>query len=300
MRPLKILIASTLMLAAAATVPVFGQEKTPSMADASSLMATQDWPSAARAFQAITEAEPENGPAWFGLGRSLFNSRQVDRALEAYAKTLELGFQPPRTMIHLARCHAIKGEDAEAIAWLEKAAATGAGIFQAISTTQEFGRLRENAAFRDLIEKIQPCNSPAHHMLDFWLGSWRVVTGEDQRQVGKNSIQKILNGCAIIENWESGAGGEGKSLFYYHDVEKIWKQVWITDGQRLKEKHLIAVLDGGVVRFQGEIPLPDGGFVLDRTTLVPLPENRVRQIIEQSADGGETWQVGFDALYVQD
>ncbi len=295
-----LVIASILMLAVAATIPAFGQAKAPSMEDATSLMASQDWPGAARAFQAVTEAEPENAAAWFGLGRSLFNSRQVDRAIEAYAKTLELGFQPPRTMIHLARCHSIKGEDAEAIAWLEKAAATGSNIYQALSTTQEFERLRANPAFRALIDKVRPCNSPAHRVLDFWLGSWRVVTGEDQRQVGKNSIQKILNGCAIIENWQSLAGGEGKSLFYYHDVEKTWKQVWITDGQRLKEKHLIAVLDGGAVRFQGEIPLPNGDLVLDRTTLVPLPENRVRQIIEQSSDGGETWQVGFDALYVQD
>ncbi len=297
MRPLKTLVLSIALLAVAA-LPASGQDQAPTMEDATALMASQDWPGAARALQAITGAEPDNAPAWFGLGHALFNSRQVDRAQEAWAKALELDFQPARTMIHLARCHAIKGEDAEAVTLLEKAAAS-TNIYQALETTEEFRRLRENAAFQKLMEQIRPCNTPAYRTLDFWVGSWRVVTGEDQQQVGKNSIQKILNGCAIIENWQSLSGGEGKSLFYYHDVEQTWKQVWITDGQRIKEKHMIGVLDNGAVRFQGELRLPDGRIVLDRTTLTPLPENRVRQVIEQSADGGETWQVAFDALYVQ-
>ena len=93
-------------------------------------------------------------------------------------------------------------------------------------------------------------------------------------------------------------GFEGKSLFYYHDLEKTWKQVWVTNAQSLKEKRLIAELEGGALRFQGELPQGDGSRVLDRTTLYPLPEGRVRQVIEQSRDGGETWQVGFDAIYL--
>ena len=295
MRLLKTLIIVPVLVFLSATS---AQGQTPSMEDAAALMASQDWPSAARAFQTITEKEPENAPAWFGLGQSLFNSRQVDRALDAYTKSLELGFQPPLTMIHLARCHAIKGEDTAAIDWITKAATTGAGIYQTLEATEEFNRLRDNPTFQQIVEQLKPCNTPAHRVLDFWLGSWRVVSGDDQRQVGKNSIQKILNGCAIIENWE-GPTGEGKSLFYYHDVEKTWKQVWITDSQHIKEKHLLSVLEGGAVRFQGEISRPEGGFILDRTTLYPLPEHRVRQVIEQSVDGGETWQVGFDALYVQ-
>ncbi len=281
-----------------AVFPVLAQAPTPSLEDAAGLMANQDWPGAAQAFRALTEAEPTNAAAWFGLGRSLFESHQVDGAIEAYGKSLELGFQPARTMIHLARCHAIKGEDDQAISWLEKAAATEANIYQAIESTQEFSRLREKPAFANLVDKLRPCNTPEHRLLDFWIGSWRVVAGEAEQQVGKNSINKILNGCAIIENWESISGGEGKSLFYYHDGDKIWKQVWITDGQGLKEKKLIGVLKNGAVRFQGELRTASGGIVLDRTTLIPLEEGRVRQIIEQSADGGETWQLGFDGLYL--
>jgi hypothetical protein len=65
----------------------------------------------------------------------------------------------------------------------------------------------------------------------------------------------------------------------------------------LKEKRLVEDYVGGV-RFQGELPLRDGSTLLDRTTLTPLPDGRVRQVIEQSRDGGKSWRVGFDALYL--
>ncbi|MEM7582846.1 MAG: hypothetical protein AAF560_05655, partial [Acidobacteriota bacterium] len=57
--------------------------------------------------------------------------------------------------------------------------------------------------------------------------------------------------------------------------------------------------DNGAVRFQGEIRNADGSRLLDRTTLNPISENRVQQIIEQSRDGGETWQKTFDAIYIR-
>ena len=77
--------------------------------------------------------------------------------------------------------------------------------------------------------------------------------------------------------------------------------MWVTDDARqvggTKEKHLVARLPGGGVRFQGELPLPDGRLILDRTTLTPMGPGEVRQVIETSRDGGGTWHAGFDARY---
>jgi len=44
--------------------------------------------------------------------------------------------------------------------------------------------------------------------------------------------------------------------------------------------------------------LPDVRSFLDRTTLTPMEEGKVRQVIETSRDEGERWRTGFDAVYV--
>ncbi len=142
------------------------------------------------------------------------------------------------------------------------------------------------------------CDSdPAYHKLDFWIGRWEVFNNGDGTKDGTNLIEKILRGCAIIENWQDISGSEGKSLFYYQAATKRWKQVWVTDAGPMKEKKLTEEFKGGAVRFQGEIPHRDGSSHLDRTTLTPLPGDRVRQVIETSTDGGKTWKTGYDAEY---
>lgn len=136
------------------------------------------------------------------------------------------------------------------------------------------------------------------HRLDFWVGEWDVYVGD--RRVGTDRIEKILDGCAIVEHWTGAEGSEGKSLFYYSAPKDEWKQVWVTSNATrvagLKEKTLIERFEAGGVRFQGRVPLPDGTEAIDRTTLTPLPDGTVRQVIEASMDG-ESWRTNFDAIY---
>ena len=138
----------------------------------------------------------------------------------------------------------------------------------------------------------------AFAMLDFWVGDWNVY--QDTTLVGTNRIEKVLSGCAVIEHWRAVGGAEGKSLFYYQPATAQWKQVWVTENPAspgsVKEKVLTEKLAGGGVRFQGEIPLRGGATYLDRTTLTPLPDGRVRQLIEIARDG-KTWETTFDAVY---
>ena len=149
-------------------------------------------------------------------------------------------------------------------------------------------------------KKIHSCNDdPGFHKLDFWLGDWNVRIGT--RLVGTNQIVKILRGCAIIENWTGTDGSEGKSLFYYDSDHEAWKQVWVTDAAYgpggLKEKKLVKQFRDGSLMFQGEVVLGNGTSYLDRTTLIPKADGTVRQWIEISTDGGETWTSTFDAIY---
>ena len=140
----------------------------------------------------------------------------------------------------------------------------------------------------------------AYHELDFWVGEWDVFAKDEkgvEQKVGTNRIEKVLDGCAVIENWKDVEGHEGKSLFYYRPVQGDWKQVWVTDTGPIKVKTLILEMPDGGVRFQGELAKRSGGTYLDRTTLAPLPGGKVRQVIEISTDAGKNWQAGFDAEY---
>lgn len=140
---------------------------------------------------------------------------------------------------------------------------------------------------------------PAWHILDFWIGNWKVYDAATGQLDGTNRIEPILRGCAIVENWsEATVSGEGKSLFYREGG--TWKQVWVTDSGSAKEKRLVAGAPPGGVRFQGEVLTRKGERVLDRTTLTPLPDGRVRQVIEISRDHGATWTTGYDAYYVRE
>lgn len=144
----------------------------------------------------------------------------------------------------------------------------------------------------------RPCESnPAYKRLDFWVGRWEVFVKD--KKVGDNLIEKTLSGCAAIENWKNARGREGKSLFYYEPAARQWKQVWVTDSGPMKEKAEVKDFPGPGVRFQGVVTLEDDTKVLDRTTLTPLEQGKVRQVIEESRDGGKTWEVTFDAIYVR-
>ena len=120
-------------------------------------------------------------------------------------------------------------------------------------------------------------------------------------RAGRNRVSKVLGGCAVTEEWVASDGSRGSSLFYYSTSEAVWKKVWVTDRALhpggLKEKHLVTRFAEGGVRFQGEITLPDGRRILDRTSLRPGAKGSVSQRIEISRDGGDSWTTTFDAEY---
>ena len=143
------------------------------------------------------------------------------------------------------------------------------------------------------------CDESAQYAaLDFWVGDWDVYVGTDR--VGKNTIEKIMQGCAVLEHWQSAEGDLGTSLFYV-DSQGSWKQVWVTEFATMpggvKEKIWQSTDNPREVRFQGRVHTQNGKSYLDRTTLTKLSRGRVRQLIEVSTDGGAAWRTIFDAEY---
>ena len=250
----------------------------------------QEWKQAADAYTELTASDPNNGRFWLRLGVAQLKLHEYQAAVPALEQAEQLGFHPDLTRFELAVAHAGLKQNDAAVDWLSKAVAAGFSDSESLDMAEELTALKGTPAFDAIYKEISsPCeNDPAYHALDFWIGTWEVRDPKGEYQ-GHNEIVKMLRSCAIQENWSSASHHDGKSLFYLDVSEKKWKQVWITDDGNMKEKSAIEHFPDGGIRFQGIVHGKDGSAVLDRTTLTPLPDGRVRQLVEQSTDQGKSW-----------
>src|SRR5882672_7825099 len=72
------------------------------------------------------------------------------------------------------------------------------------------------------------CSDVQARQFDFWIGRWAVT--EKGKPAGTNSIERILDGCALLENWTGAQGGSGKSLNFFDRADGKWHQTWV-DGR---------------------------------------------------------------------
>lgn len=144
-----------------------------------------------------------------------------------------------------------------------------------------------------------PCRATeVSRNLDFWVGDWDVYVGKDL--AGRDTVERILEGCAVTERWNGGAGDKGMSLFAYDARKDLWTQTWVTSNSALPGGIKVKVLRAhgpATTTFQGEIEGKTGAVYYDRTILTALPGGRVHQEIQVSRDG-VAWRSGFDAIYV--
>ncbi len=141
-----------------------------------------------------------------------------------------------------------------------------------------------------------PCADGPYRDFDFWVGEWDVADAAG-KAAGANAITNEQGGCVIVERWRSAQGGLGQSLNYYDPAAKKWKQLWVGLGILL---HMEGSLQGGAMRLEGPLQyLADGRVTTLRGTWSKLPDGRVRQFFEESADGGKSWTVWFDGYYTR-
>jgi len=143
-------------------------------------------------------------------------------------------------------------------------------------------------------QEKKPCADPMSRQFDFWVGDWEVKT-PDGKAAGTSSIQLILDNCIIFENWTGASGYHGKSLNVYNSTIGKWQQFWVDNqGGSL---YFAGEFRDTALWFQGESIDRDGNKLLEHLTFFPLAEDHVRQLWEQSKDGGKTWVVVFDGHY---
>ncbi len=140
----------------------------------------------------------------------------------------------------------------------------------------------------------RPCGAPQHRQFDFWIGEWDVRT-PDGKLAGTNRITPILGGCGLQENWTGAGGTTGTSLNTYDAARGLWHQTWIDSSGS------VLLLEGsfrdGKMVLSGVTRPAGSATTTDRITWEALRGGDVRQLWEQSSDGGTSWTVAFDGRY---
>ncbi|MGH9532394.1 MAG: tetratricopeptide repeat protein [Terriglobales bacterium] len=280
----------------------------PALADALSseadaAFAAQDWAKAARAYEQITQREPQNGQAWYRLGYAQHLLKRYDPAIAAYGHAVEINPANWRAIYNTAGAHALLGHPDQAFDWLNRLvdpATVGFAQIGAIEADSDFASLRTDARYQKILAAVDknanPCRDAAEsRQFDFWIGDWDVTTAQGQ-PAGTSSIQLILGSCVIFENWTSiGNGYAGKSLNIYNVPRKKWQQYWVDSAGAVT--FFEGGWEGSSLRLTGENAPRSGLLSLNRMTFTPLSPDKVRQHGEGSDDGGKTWTTRYDLIY---
>ena len=141
------------------------------------------------------------------------------------------------------------------------------------------------------------CTAPQYRQFDFWLGDWDLV-GADGKKSAEDKVVQVLGGCALQENWTGVKSGQGLSFSAYDPATRHWHQTLMDDG-------------GAVLKIEGEFA--DGKMILvgqrpsqkekgvtitHRIAWTPLQDHRVKQVWENSTNGGRTWRLVSEGTYV--
>jgi len=272
----------------------------PELEDAQILLQEQRYDDAIDMLSRLTEQEPEDGAAWFFYGYALHSKGELEKAIPIHEKAASLteGQLKATALYNIACAQARLGEPDKALDALERAFAAGFATPQNLRymrTDSDMDTIRGNERYTALVNgTIRAAMPEAQHRLDFWIGEWDVY-GRDGTKLGENSIGLRDGAWVIDESWTGSGGDRGRSVNYYDPVEKVRKQVWVSGGSVLE---MAGRFEDGAMRFKGVDKYRSGTTAEHRTTLTPLEEGRVRQFIEESTDGGETWNVKFDGVYV--
>ncbi|MGQ0650447.1 MAG: tetratricopeptide repeat protein [Gemmatimonadaceae bacterium] len=191
---------------------------------------------------------------------------------------------------------------------LEKAVAAGYSNVGAIEQEPSFRPLQGDARFIALRERVRinamPCLADSTaRAFDFWVGEWDVYVNGTAQLAGRNRIDRVSGGCAILENWTShvtilNGPSEGKSLNFVDPTTRKWRQVWMGSGGGLTNYEQGQYRDGAM-RFIYRTLNAQGQRVEGRFLFFNFGPDKVRQLQESTPDGGKTWQTVYDFIYVR-
>lgn len=226
---------------------------------------------------------------------ALLQAREFEAAIRAYESAVDLAPDQPRPRYQLAVACALAGKRERALANLAGAVEAGFRQPDLLAGEPAFAGYRTSSTYVSSLALARhnqaPCASDLdHRVFDFFAGHWSAST-PDGTVVGTNHIEVVLGGAALIERWTSVHGYTGTSLNRLDPGTRTWRQTWVDDQGDVVE-FVDGRFEGGAMRF---VARSDG--IDRRLTFFDHGPDALRQLSEQSADGGATWSVEYDLRY---
>ncbi len=268
----------------------------PRIEKAQQLESEKKFKEAFKLYEKIHKSAPDNNAITFKLAGMAHTSKNYKKAIKYYEKLAPNG--NPTVLYNLACSYARHGKKNKALASLELAVDKGFAQLGLLKSDPDLSSIRDNDKFEAIASSVKSIeNEPEAQKFDFWVGEWNVY-GVNDVQVGQSSIQKILNGNVILENWTGAGGFSGKSFNHYHMGSGLWVQYWVDQSS-------------GRIYFEGNFDPDQNAMVLHekldigsekpnrRLTSFNISTDSVRQYSQVSSDAGENWTVQYDFMYVR-
>lgn len=244
--------------------------------------------------------DPVDGSGWFRLGMTRHAGQDETGALAALERAWAMHFAPSVTAYNLAAIHALIGHVDDAFTWLGRAVTAGFRDANGLQHDEDFAMLRRDPRFAEVIADVDrrahPCRGAGHHALDFWIGEWEVRDTASGKPVGSSSVQGILDGCVVLENWTGRFGMTGKSFNSFDPNTRRWKQSWV-DSTAQAYEFTGDASNGGIVYLR-DVVNAQGKPAKNRMTLSKREDGGVHQLSETS-DDGKSWTTAYDFTYVR-
>jgi hypothetical protein len=266
--------------------------------EASKAMTAGNFSKAISLYKQSVDANPGNANAWEQLGTAYQQAGQFDDARRSFQSAIDKGYASPYGRYNLACAYARLGDSQRALDLLSELVEKQVPI--PMTGDPDLASLTSEPRYLELQKKVQalsePCKDaqahPEYRQLDFWVGEWNVFSGT--QPVGTSSVQLILKDCVVFENWTGLTGGDGKSFNKYNTSRRKWEQFWVSDSGTTT--YFVGELVNGSMAY---VEAPGPKTTIQRLTFTKMTDGRVRQLGEQSSDGGKTWSTGYDFYYVK-
>ncbi len=273
---------------------------------ADSFYFASDWNNAVKLYKQLLKDTSSNSVAWQRLGFSYYNLGKPADALMNYQKAEAnhpSAAMQPYLYSKMAKVYSLQNDETKAIAYLNKAYASGYINLKELDTAKEFIALKNDSAFKTLRTKVYaslyPCESNPHNReFDFWSGEWDVYVTGTTTLAGHSLVQIISNGCALLENWDS-PGSSGKSINFIDPNTNKWKQSWVGSYANGVQEFINGEYKDSAMRFDFETKDAQGKKIIGRFIFYIEGSDKVRQFNETSVDDGKTWTTSYDFTYIR-